>query len=1538
MHRRTFVLGSCAVLFAGQVFAQATVASVQPAAVRPGETTRLTLAGKGLAGGVRVATRTPGASVRVEKAEEGQALVDLTLPVDCPLGPAGLWVATADGPTDPFVLLVDDLPAVADNGGNHAAATAQAVPALCAVDGTSDGASSDFYRVTAEAGQRVAFEVHTQALRSAMDPVVRLLDAGGRPLRLADDDAVGPECRFSHTFEVAGDYLIEIRDNRFAAGGAYHLRIGDFPVVRHAFPLAVQRGATANVTFGGEDGTAAEAVQIAVPADSAAGSVNAAARLPSGKSSAWATVVVSDTQQFVEAAEATAQPLSLPVGISGRLDEPKQRDSYLLAGVKGQTVRIGSRTRSLGCATALQMQLFNPAGAKVAETAITEADEWGFDYAFPEDGTYRIEVRDLLGRGGPGLGYWIDCRPAGSVSIALKADAATKEKFPVEFETGCGVVDLQVARFGYDGELALSLSDETAPLRILNPVIPAGAAEVRVYVTATAEWKSESLAAVKLVARAPGNPAIACSTTALGLRRLKEPHVPFPGDWNDGVIAFGGVPKAEPFFTLEPAAAVELARPVRSHAAVLNLERLQAEFKAGATILGNALPAGWTVAAAAEGDAYKLTLARGAEAADEPASLPLLAVAEHNGRTRIETVQVPVSWIDPLTVALNGPDSLVAGQAAKFTVSLTRAGSDRQPVALTLKNLPAGVSGPAEAVTIPADQTAAEVELRVAAEAAVAESLSFGIDAATSYGGQAFSVSAASKPLRIVPAPTRLEVFPPAVTFDGNRSRQQLAIVGFDPGDSPRDWSREARIATSNPAVAEVVGTVIRPVGAGTAEVVVEVGPHRAVVPVSVTMPEGGRPIAFESEVLVALSKQGCNSGACHGSPSGKGGFRLSLRAFDKKLDELTLIREDFGRRTNPLDPEQSLLLIKPTMKVTHGGGMQLHKTDEAYPILRDWIAEGAKADPADAPRCVRLEIYPPQKRVSRLKDGGQQFVATAHFSDGARRDVTHLVAYESSNTSVATVDEYGRVTPLARGESVILVRFLEHIESVPLMFVDEVDGFQWTSPPENNYVDTLAYEKLRQLQYLPSETCGDDVFLRRVHLDVLGVLPTAEETRAFLDDPAADKRAKLIDRLLEREEYARFWALKWGDLLRMTVKTVGDEGVHKYHRWVEESIRTNMPYDRFARALLTGSGSTLANPPANFYRTATERDDCVETVSQVFLGARLQCAKCHNHPFERWTQDNYYGLGAFFQRVQRRKTQRPGEMFVYTADSGEVTQPRTGQVMQPWLPQVGTITPEADADRREAFADWLVSPENPYFARIEANRIWSQLFARGIVDPIDDFRDSNPPSNEKLLDALAKDFAGHGFDRKHLIRTILNSRTYQADYRTNPFNEGDTLYFSHQEPRLLGAEQLLDAVNQATGLGQQFGSLPAGTKATQLPAPDMVKVDFLKVFGQPERSTVCACERVDDSNLGMAIELFNGTTIHEKLRDANNRFRVAAAAGRPTDEIVREMYLAAVCRPPTEQELQTALAHIGQREDVASGLEDVCWALFNTDEFLFQH
>lgn len=784
----------------------------------------------------------------------------------------------------------------------------------------------------------------------------------------------------------------------------------------------------------------------------------------------------------------------------------------------------------------------------------------------------------------------------------------------------------------------------------------------------------------------------------------------------------------------------------------------------------------------------------------------------------------------------------------------------------------------------------------------------------------------------------RIEVYPAEVRLAGVREQAQLIVTGHYADGSIQDLTRAAAISTANAEVVTVQGTVAFPAANGEASLNVDVDGKTAAVKVVVENQDQPQPVSFLYDTLAALSKNSCNAGACHGSPSGKGGFRLSLRAFDPKLDELTLIREDFGRRTNSLDPDNSLLLLKPLMKVAHGGGRQIRADDPAYAVIRDWIAEGCQMDTAEAARPVRIDVYPKSGRVLKKPAVQQQLSVWAHYSDGSVRDVTPLAVYSSSDVEVADVDRHGLVEGQKRGEVAVVVRYLEFIESSFITFIEDVEDFVWNDPQVNNYIDDAVDQKLMQLKYLPSDLCTDEEFIRRVYLDVIGILPTLEEVTAFAADQDPNKRDKAVDELLDRPEYSKFWALKWGDLLRLTSGQVTNEGVYKYYRWVERSFRENKPYDQFATELLTATGSTFSNPAANFYRTSKDMNDCVETISQVFLGARLQCAKCHNHPFERWTQDNYYGMAAFFNRVQRKNTKRANEMFIFVSQSGEVTQPRTQQQMKPWVPGQGDIENPNEFDRRLDFAKWLTEPDNPFFAKIEVNRIWSQVFGRGIVEPADDFRDTNPPSNALLLDQLAQDFVDNGYDRKKILATILKSRTYQTSYQPNDFNEDDTKYFSHYQPRLLSAEQLLDAICHVTQVAESFGGLPAGTKATHLPAPDLVNNEFLKIFGQPERQTVCACERTNESNLSMAIQFFNGPLIYGKLKDESNSFRKSMTDGKSNTEIITLLYNLAVCRNPSDTELKASLEHIESKEDRVEALEDICWAILNTNEFLFQH
>jgi hypothetical protein len=1458
------------------------ITAVRPLTLSSGTSTSLVIQGKNLTAPLRLKASRATVSIPVEKVEPDTVLATAALPAHASLGPLAVWPSTEAGPLPPIVMLIDDLPVHADNGNNHTRDTAQSLPSLACVDGTSDGGKSDMYRFQGKAGQRVAVEVLTLPIRSTMDPVVRLVDADGTVLAMADDGAAGPECRLSHTFAKTGDCWLEIRDNSYKTGAGYHLRLGDFPIISHAFPLAVQRGTTTRIGFTGADGAAAVASEVTVASNCEDSSLTVATRLPGGRSSAWARVLVHDAPQVVEPEDSQGMTaaLTIPVGISGRLDNAGERDSYRLMGTKGHAVRISARTRSLGCATVPRMRLHsvgpNAADAAsnklIAETDSRNSAEATLDFTFPEDGEYRLEVSDLAGRGGNGFGYFLAVERVPPVMVELKPVVATRESFAIEAGRGCAAVDVKVTRTGYDGEIVISLTGEASGLRVVNPVIPAKATEARLYLAADAGWTEESSALVRLRAECLGQPSSSTSVVSTAVRRLKEPHVPFPPDWADGVLSIAGVKAGEALFAIEPPAPVSFTRGTAKQEIKLPLKRLDPAFTGVVTILGSSLPKGFSLTSTFDKESCQITLTGTAADGSEPTSMRLFAVAEQKNRGRIEQVDLPVVWSDPVQPpATDAQKTNQPGEANKPSQTNQEASPPAQIAAATVTGTPP------------------------------------------------------------------FDVFPHTIALDGARDRQQVAVTSVDAAGLSRDLTRQVSIVVANESVATVRGTVIIPAGDGTTEAVITLNGSRVTVPITVTHQAVARPRQFENEVLVALSKQTCSSGACHGSPSGKGGFRLSLRGFDEPFDETTLIREDFGRRVNPLEPEASLLLRKPLMKLAHGGGRQLLPRDEAYAILRDWIAEGAKADPPDTPRCVRLAVTPGTRQVQQLEAGGRQLVTIAHFSDGSSRDVTHLAAYESSHTGVATVDAHGWTTPHRRGEAVILVRYLEHITPVPLMFIEDVPGFAWKAPPEINVIDRLVNEKLRELRYLPAEPCTDAEFLRRASLDITGALPPVRETEAFLADTSADKRATLVDQLLTRDEYARFWALKWGDLLRVTKKHAGEEGIHKYHRWIEDSFRRNEPHDTFARQLLLGSGSTLANPPANFYRTVTTTEETVETVSQVFLGVRLQCAKCHNHPFDHWTQDNYYGMAAFFDRVKTRKTEQPGETIVYAADSGETKQPRTGKTMKPWLP-TGEVDADATGDRRAAFTDWLVSPGNPSFARVEANRIWSQFFARGIVDPVDEFRDSNPPCNAVLLDALARDFADGGFDRKRLIRLICTSQTYQASCRTSPLNRDDAIYFSHQQPRLLGAEQLLDAIDEVTGVEQPYGTLPAGTRAVELPGPDLVKVDFLKTFGKPQRGTVCACERADDSSLGMAIELINGRLMNEKVASPTNRIRPAVAAGRPVEAIVRELYLAALCRVPTEEELQAAVALCQKARDPVSGLEDVCWALLNTDEFVFQH
>jgi hypothetical protein len=789
--------------------------------------------------------------------------------------------------------------------------------------------------------------------------------------------------------------------------------------------------------------------------------------------------------------------------------------------------------------------------------------------------------------------------------------------------------------------------------------------------------------------------------------------------------------------------------------------------------------------------------------------------------------------------------------------------------------------------------------------------------------------------------PAKVVIEPGQSTLVGQRSTRQLIASATDPDGATRDLTRLLTWTSLDPAIATVSprGQVV-PHANGKVTIVARGGSIEASATVEVSGLDKVRPVSFRNDVIPSFSQAGCNMGACHGTPTGKGGFRLSLRGYLPDQDFSVVTREAAGRRINVMASESSILLRKPLGEVPHEGGLRLLRNSKSYEYIRDWMKEGAKDDPG-APAATRLEILP-GPRVLNAPAKTQQVAVVAHYADGSSRDVTPTCYYNSSNPEIAEVDADGFISFKNRGEVAVIAHYLDLVANVRLTYLVEVPGFKVAEVPADNTIDRTVFSKLNRMRISPSELCTDAEFIRRSSLDTLGILPSPEEVKAFLADQAPDRRNKLVDRLLARPEFADFWTLKFADILRANGRLIETKGTHAFNRWIKANLQQNTPLDRFVRELLTANGSTLRNPAANYFRISRDPESSTETTAQLFLGVRIQCAKCHNHPFERWTQDDYYGFAAFFSRIKRKPGTLPEDEVIYATNAGEVRQPRTGKTMKPKalggpvFDDSGSADPNM-LDRRQNLADWLTGSKNPFFAKSLVNRIWYHLMGRGIVEPVDDFRDSNPASNDELLDGLTADFVKGGFDLKALVRSILVSRAYQLSSKANEFNAADVLYFSHATTKLLPAEVLLDAISVVTSTTTPFDGLPKGTRATQIPDGKMEN-PFLKTFGRPARELACECERESDSNLSQALQLIGGATVNGKLRDDNGRMAKLAKSNASNEEIAKELYLVAVAREPNATETAAAVKHLAGAADRRQAVEDLGWVLINSKEFLFRH
>lgn len=776
----------------------------------------------------------------------------------------------------------------------------------------------------------------------------------------------------------------------------------------------------------------------------------------------------------------------------------------------------------------------------------------------------------------------------------------------------------------------------------------------------------------------------------------------------------------------------------------------------------------------------------------------------------------------------------------------------------------------------------------------------------------------------------RLE--PSPVLLFGKGTHQQLLVTGMLADGTQKDLTLNARLQSSNSGIV-VIGPSGRIIARKPGVATVTAFSHGRSTTTRVLVTDYGNDqgVEFVRDVLPVLTMKGCNSGNCHGSLHGKNGFKLSLFGYDSDHDYGAITREARGRRVNLVEPNRSLILLKPSSVIAHGGGTRFAVDSPEFRLIGEWLARGAPRGTRNAASVIeRLEVLPAERAIPAV-GAMQQLVVRAHYRDRTVGDVTSQVQYAPQDESVATVDEGGRIKAHRQGETTILIRLNNTVAVSRVVVLGSSRIAEYPQLPRNNFMDDLVYAKLRSLHMLPSELASDEVFLRRVYLDLIGTLPTSAEARVFLADPNPEKRTRLIDSLLERPEYADYWGLIWADLLTVTAFKSGASNPLYLSQWVRDQLRRNVPLDQFATKLMAGNGSVRESPGIGLV-VSRPPEQAAAYFGQLFMGVRLQCAQCHDHPFENWTRNDYYGMVAFFSQVRTRGS-RAGTL-VYDDPTKSVQNPVTGKAAVARFLRGDTLA-RPESTLRNEFARWLTSPGNPYFARAAVNRVWAQLMGRGLVEPVDDFRNTNPASNPALLDALSASFERSRYNLKHLIRDILNSRTYQLSSTPNETNASDRQNYSHYMTRRLYAETLLDAITAVTGATHKFKFGYAGMRAVDIHDPVMPDA-FLQAFDRNRREITC--ERDENITLLQTLEMISGDTINEKIRAPGGVADQLIAGGRPDAEIVEELFLSAVSRYPDPEESRAAVQAIAESKSRKFGVQDVMWALLNSREFLFNH
>lgn len=776
-----------------------------------------------------------------------------------------------------------------------------------------------------------------------------------------------------------------------------------------------------------------------------------------------------------------------------------------------------------------------------------------------------------------------------------------------------------------------------------------------------------------------------------------------------------------------------------------------------------------------------------------------------------------------------------------------------------------------------------------------------------------------------------------SVVLRGSDARWQIVLTKTDDAQNQLDVTRQATYRIE-PAIAEVDASgYIKPIANGQAALIAEADGLKYQVPLDVTGLDQIQPVDFHNQVVPIFTKFGCNGGGCHGKAAGQAGFKLSLLGFEAEDDYERLVMESRGRRIFPAIPDQSLLLLKAINESPHGGGQRMDKDSHEYRVLRRWIASGMPLGNGKDRQVQRIDVWPSGRQVQR--GNTQQLSVVAHYSDGSIEDITHTAQYESNNNDLATVDEKGFVqVGRQSGDVAVMARYQGKVTvfraSVPLGL--QIDQF----PPTRNIVDQAVFAKLKTLGIPPSKMSDDSTFIRRVTVDICGRLPTIDETQSYLASTDPNKADALVDRLLASEDYANYFARKWVLILRNKRDSVGEQlGSFAFHNWLKESFYQNKSYDRIVRELLTASGSLEANPPLAWWREVPDTEARVEDSAQLFLGQRLQCARCHHHPFEKWSQSDYFQMAAFFSTVTKKEGPTPeNPLFVSRVANASAAHPKSGKALVPTGLDAAPASLQAADDPRNELVNWMVRPDNPFFAKSLTNRYWKHFMGTGLVEPEDDLRVTNPPSNQELMDGLAAQFVESKYDLKQLIRTICTSSVYRLSADANEHNIGDSTSYSRYYPKRLQAEVLLDAIDQTVMTETSFDTLPKGTRAVQLPDTGFASY-FLDTFGRPAGATSCECERLNEATLAQSLHLLNSKEMQAKLVSDAGRAASMNASSQPAAELINELYMAALSRPATPAELETTQKYIADRADKKrQALEDIVWAIVNSKEFLFNH